>query len=170
MTRKLGIFAGTFDPVHLGHRAFVEQSISQYSLDQVLILIEKKPRYKNCLAAYRHRKKMVELAFANNAKVVLYESASQEFPITGSIKNIRADYPKAELYLLIGEDVAGHIDGWENRRKLLKDVKLIIGKRDEQSPYGQASSLKVRAQLKSQTESDGLDLQVQNYIKEQDLY
>lgn len=170
MIKKLGIFAGTFDPVHLGHSAFVEQSIAEHDLDKVLVIVEKTPRFKTCIAAYTHRKKMVELAFAGNQKVAIYESRSEDFPITESLPTIRAEYSKARLFLLIGEDVAKHIDMWQNAEDLLKDVQRIIGKRGGHEQHGSVSSLKIRNILREQARSHELDRQVQHYIVQNKLY
>lgn len=168
--KKIGIFAGTFDPVHLGHSAFVHRAIDQHGLDRVLILVEKKPRFKDCFASYEHRKNMVELAFANYSQIVVYETASDDFPITSSLPRVRSEYPGAQLYLLVGEDVAEHIDTWDNSDELLKGVKLIVGKRDDQAPYGHASSFKVRTSLKDRKVSYNLDPRVQDYIADNNLY
>ncbi len=168
--QKTGIFAGSFDPVHLGHTAFVSSAIDEHGLDKVLVLVEKKPRYKSCLADYKHRKKMVQLTFANNSQIVMYEVNTIDFPITNGLPEIRNEHPDAQLYLLLGKDVAEHIDSWENVSEVLKDVQLIVGKRDDHAPYGMASSFKIRTILKNQKISADLDPQVQQYINKHNLY
>ncbi len=86
--RKIGLFAGVFDPIHLGHTHFINQAIEDKSLDKVYVLIEREPRYKNCIAPYEDRKNMVALAIQDIPKAAIYEAASPFFPITSSLPDI----------------------------------------------------------------------------------
>ncbi len=164
--KRLGVFAGTFDPIHLGHTAFVEQAIEAHELETVLVLVEKKPRFKTCFANYEQRSEMVRLAIAENPKIRLYETNCDDFPITNCLPKIRTEYDDAKLFLLIGTDVAKHIKTWPNAGELLRGIELIIGQRQPAAP----SSLKVRRSLAISPQTTALNPQVKSYITQNNLY
>lgn len=164
--KRVGIFAGTFDPIHLGHASFMERTISSHKLDKVLILIECSPRFKTCLANYRDRLAMVKLAIADNPRLRVYGTNCNDFPISNCLPVIRAEHPNAQLFLLVGDDVARHIKTWPNAEQLLRGIELIIGDRQPNAP----SSLKVRSSLKTNTQTPALDPAVHHYITQNKLY
>lgn len=159
------MLAGVFDPIHLGHINFIEQTIETHGLDKVLILIEKTPQFKKTFAGFEHRKKMVELATTHNPKIKIYDSEFNDFPITNCLPKIKANNPKAKLHLLIGEDVNKHIDKWEGSKELLKNVKVIVAERNDGITSG-----KIRHALSEKQKPEGLDNQVYEYIKNKKLY
>lgn len=143
---KIGIIAGVFDPMHSGHTGFINESIKQYDLDEVLILIEKKSKHKQSFADFKHRKKIVELSIADNPKARLYKPASDSFPLSSTLPKIKSEFD-AGFYLLLGDDVSKHIWNWPDSQAIFKDVELIVADRS-QGQYGQISSGKVREQIK----------------------
>jgi nicotinate-nucleotide adenylyltransferase len=167
--RKIGLFAGVFDPIHLGHTYFINQAIEDKGLDKVYVLIEREPRYKKCIAPYEDRKNMVELAIKYIQQAGIYEAASPSFPITSSLPDISKAEPDAKLYLLLGDDVAEHINEWQ-AAEILKDVELVVVLRGRGGPKTELSSLKIRKQLAETGESAGLDARVLKYCLEKSLY
>lgn len=156
--------------MHLGHKTFIEESIKSYGLDKVLVLVEKNPRFKTGLAPYGHRRQMASLAFAENPQIVLYETATDNFPLTSTLPLIRAQYKNAQIHILMGEDVAKHIDSWESAEALLKGVVCIVGKRRNETKYGRTSSAQIRGALHSQKNPADIDPMVLAYINENKLY
>ncbi|HYF96500.1 MAG TPA: adenylyltransferase/cytidyltransferase family protein [Patescibacteria group bacterium] len=167
---RIGILAGVFDPIHLGHTEFIAQAIKDHKLDKVYILVEKDPKYKTCLASYEHRKEMVGLAVSDIDKIEIYESPRDFFPISSSVPVIKKDNSGSELFLLIGDDVWKHIPSWEDAEELLQTVKPIIAKRNQGAPYSQASSLKIRQSLGKGEDSKFIDSRVLAYCKSNKLY
>ncbi len=165
-TARLGIFAGTFDPIHLGHSSFMEQAIASHGLDEVLILVEKNPRFKICLASYEHRLAMVKLAIAADPKLSVYETNCDDFPISNCLPIIRKENPNIQLFLLLGDDVAEHIQTWPDAKRLLRGVELIIGHRQPDAP----SSVKIRSSIKTNTQPVALDPAVHRYVTHYNLY
>lgn len=163
---KIGVFAGTFDPIHLGHTGFIEQSIEKNGLNKVLLLIEKNPRFKTCLADYEQRRKMAQLAIADNSRIEIYETDYDDFPLSHCLPKIRAEHEAAELFLLLGNDVAEHIKTWPGFEQLLSGIELIIGERAPASP----SSVKVRENLRILREKSALHKDVYHYIRQSNLY
>ncbi|HEX5456254.1 MAG TPA: adenylyltransferase/cytidyltransferase family protein [Candidatus Saccharimonadales bacterium] len=167
--RKIGLFAGVFDPIHLGHTHFVKQAIKDKRLDRVYILIEQEPQYKTGTASYEDRKNMVMLAVKTIPQAEVYESSSPYFPITSSLPDIKKAEPDAKLYLLIGDDVAAHLNEWQDK-EALNDVELIVAARGREEPQTELSSLKIRKELADTGESAGLDPAVLEYCRAKDLY
>ena len=167
--KRIGIFAGVFDPIHLGHIEFIKKVIKENKLDKVYILVEQEPRFKICLASYEHRKKMTELAIKGIPKAEIYEPAAKSFPITSSLPEIRKANPDTGIFLLLGDDVAEHINKWPDAQRLLKGVELVVAERNRDDSLSQVSSLKVRKQIKDGDDT-GLDLKVLGYIRANNLY
>lgn len=167
---KIGIFAGVFDPIHLGHTDFIARSIEENGLDKVYLLIEQEPKYKKCLAEYRHRKKMVELATSKIEQAEIYETDSKFFPITSSLPEIKKANPDSQIFLMLGDDVASHLKDWQDSEVLLNETELIIANRADNKPYSRASSLKVRNQLKDGITDPEISPEVLGYIRQNQLY
>lgn len=167
--KKIGVFAGVFDPIHIGHTEFIKQAVQDKKLDKVYLLVEKKPKYKNCIASYRHRRKMAELATADIPQVQIFEQAADTFPITSTMPRIRDENPSAKLFLLLGDDVAAHINEWQDR-DALKDVEMIVANRNREERYSKISSLKIRNQLKKSGQMPALHPDVLKYCQDKKLY
>lgn len=166
---RVGVFAGVFDPIHLGHSYFIKKTIAEKRLDKIYVLVEKRPRYKKCAASYEHRLKMTRIALKDIPEVEIYEGESEYFPITADLPTIKKANPEAKIHLLLGEDVAEHIGDWEDPNAALEGVELIIAKRKKGEPYAEASSLKIRKSLKNNGPVQ-LDPSVADYIKKNRLY
>ena len=166
---KIGLFAGVFDPIHLGHTHFIHQAIRSNGLGKVYVLIEREPKYKTCIAPYEDRKHMVDLALKDIPEAEIYESESAFYPITSSLPDIRAAESGARIYLLLGDDVAERLDEWQDK-EALKGVETIVASRGEESPQAGVSSLKIRRELAETGESAGLDPAVLEYCRAKKLY
>ncbi len=167
---RIGIFAGVFDPIHLGHTAFIKKSATENKLDKVYILIEKTPRYKKCIAGYEHRKEMVRLAVSGLAGVSIYETATESFPISAAVPKIKKSKPGAEIFLLVGDDVKEHMSSWADSEWLLANTKLIVARRNGGGEYAAASSLKIRGKLRNKQQDVDLDNKVLKYCQSKKLY
>jgi len=168
--QKIGVFAGAFDPVHKGHSEFVAEVIAKYHLDKVFVLVEKNSRHKKLIAGYAHRKKMAGLAFSGAPKVQIYAHNFNYYPISNFLPRLKVENPRAKIYLLIGEDVAGHISSWRGAKHLLDGVEIIVAERNIPKSSSRISSLKIRNEIKAGRQTNGLDGKVLKYIKEHGLY
>ncbi|HET7673643.1 MAG TPA: adenylyltransferase/cytidyltransferase family protein [Candidatus Saccharimonadales bacterium] len=168
--KHIGVFAGVFDPIHLGHTNFVKQTIDKHGLDKMFILVEKNPRYKQCLASYEDRIKMAELALEDIPQAEIYEGRNESFPISSNLPAIKSANPTASIFLLLGDDVAEHIDEWQDAEELLRGVELVVAKRGQNSAYSKISSLKVREELKRGNNEAGLAKKVLDYCTKNKIY
>ncbi len=130
---KIGLFGGTFDPIHQGHMIIMENVINYMNLDKIYILPNSNPPHKleNKKTDLKLRLKMVEEAIKNNPKLVINDYDFKDNKIHYTYKTIeyfKSTYPKDEFFFIMGEDSFMDIEKWKNYKEILKE-KLIIFKR-----------------------------------------
>lgn len=130
--KKIGILAGTFDPVHYGHLTFAKEAIAQTGLDKVYFLVEPTPRRKQAVKALEHRIAMVKLAIANGSKLGLLVIKHEQYSVDGTLPILLERFSGSKLYMLLGEDVLSHLIDWPNVNNLLSATNFIIGARKNQ--------------------------------------
>ncbi len=146
---KVGIFAGSFDPVHEGHLAFARQAIEECGLDKVFFLVEPRPRRKQGVRALEHRAKMVQLAIKNEKQMGSIMLEQTRFTVAETLPILKARFKGADLHLLFGDDVLKHLAGWPHIEELLNGVGFIIGIRSN-------SDAAIRATLKTLEKTRGI--------------
>ena len=132
--QRLGVFGGAFDPPHLAHVALVEAAIHQLQLDRVQVLPTglawHKPRQLSYAA---DRLVMTRLAFAHVPQVVVDE---REILRTGpsytvdTLIELQAEYPQAQLYLLIGDDQRRSLPSWHQVGEIGRIAIICAAGRD----------------------------------------
>lgn len=127
---RIGLYGGTFDPIHTGHLIVIENAINYMNLDKVIILPSSNPPHK------KHKKKtatnirveMVVEAIKDNDKIVLstYESTDQTVRYTHeTIRYFKKYFPEDEIFYILGEDSFLTIDTWRNYEDIL-DENIIV--------------------------------------------
>ncbi len=130
MVQRIGVYPGSFDPVHAGHIAFALAAMQVCKLSAVYFLPEARPRHKPQVTDLAHRVELLHKAFADQPNVHVMQLASSQFSVKNSLDEIRSHFGGAELTLLMGSDVAaGLSQGWPDVDKLLRAVSLAIGLR-----------------------------------------
>ena len=107
---RLGIFGGTFNPIHLGHLILAEFAREQCRLDQVWFIPTASPPHKAArdLADGRHRLAMVRLAVQRHPH---FRTVDMELTRGGrsytveTVREVQRHYPNARLYYLVGSDM-----------------------------------------------------------------
>ena len=184
---KIGVFGGTFDPVHNGHiNAFAETYIGM-KLDKVIIVPTFiSPFKKQAGSTDSHRLNMLKLAVEDYdfAEIDTFEIDQQKVTYTfDTLKYLKGKYPDDELYFIIGTDHFISFDKWAHADKLHDLAKFVVLDRNDElynveAPFiklstniVEISSTLIRERLKSNTEVRHLiHEQVYRYIKEQRLY
>lgn len=128
---KIGLFGGSFDPIHSGHLETVRAAREALDLERVLYLPTAQPPHKpgRRLAPALARYAMVELALL--AEEGLYASS---FELTfgrpaytiDSLEHFRRTEPEAELYLLIGGDSFLELEAWWRWREIAEAARLVV--------------------------------------------
>lgn len=124
---KLGIFVGSFNPVHEGHIKVVNYLLENKYVDKVLMLAT--PNYwdKQDLIVLKHRVNMLKFYSKEN---LIIDDIHNKNPYTYQVlRSIKHDYPNDELYLIIGADNIINLDKWKNIEEILT-YKIIVVKRD----------------------------------------
>jgi nicotinate-nucleotide adenylyltransferase len=128
---KVGLFGGSFDPIHRGHLLPVERARQALGLERVIYLPTAVPPHKprRALAPPHARLAMVELALLGEEG--LYASAFELTPerpayTVDTVAHFRRELPGAELYLLIGSDSFAELDHWLHWREILDLARLAV--------------------------------------------
>ena len=138
-TRSLGLFGGSFDPIHAGHIAVARAARRKFQLDAIYFVPAGRPPHKRDheMAAYPHRYAMVALACAGNGAFVPSAleagtdfSGRQTFYSIDIVRRVREGMRAGErLYFLIGADAFLEIGTWREPEALLDACDFIIANR-----------------------------------------
>src|SRR5688500_13565413 len=105
MKHRIGIFPGTFDPVHQGHVAFCLEALRVCKLDEVLLLPERVPREKQNVADFSRRRSLLQDAVSARPALHVMVLNSDQFTVKETLPELQRKLGDAELTLLVGSDV-----------------------------------------------------------------
>jgi nicotinate-nucleotide adenylyltransferase len=131
---KLGIFGGTFNPIHNGHLINVEIIRSDFNLDKIILVPAQIPVHKS-LASHIPAEERYAMAVLAVAGAREYEVSRIEIDRNGpsytitTVHELQGLYPDSELHLIIGMDSLNEICVWREPDHLLEHVSLIVMKR-----------------------------------------
>ena len=133
---RIGIFGGSFDPVHLEHVAVAESAVRSLALDVLFVMPAKTPPHKNgkILSSDEDRLNMCKIAFRDCKNVVVsdYEIMRGGTSYTYlTCRDFRKKYPTAEIFFIVGTDMLRDFPTWKNPESILNDVTLAVCARDE---------------------------------------
>ena len=133
MTERIGLFGGSFDPVHNAHVALARAALQTLSLDELRWVPAGQPWQKaRTMASAQHREAMVRLAIAGEPRFVLdrveIERAGPTFTLD-TVRDLQAARPGVECYLLIGADQYAGLHTWHGWPELLGRVVLAVANR-----------------------------------------
>ncbi|CAG4921725.1 MULTISPECIES: nicotinate-nucleotide adenylyltransferase [Acidithrix] len=129
---RIGIFGGTFDPIHVGHLVAAVNAKAQARLDKVLMVVANVPWQKEGTRALTEATTRYEIVKAAIAGVEGLEASDMEIRRGGqsytidTVREVARQYPNSELFLVVGADAAGGLDTWERSETLSEMVSLII--------------------------------------------
>ena len=128
---RVGIFGGTFDPVHLGHLILAEQCREQGRLDQVWFVPAPRPPHKHdqSLTRFEQRVEMLQLAIAGQPAFrvdeIEKERTGPSFTVD-TVAELRRRHPADDFSLLVGSDTLAEIHTWYEPIRLLGMVGLLV--------------------------------------------
>ena len=133
MTRRIGLFGGTFDPVHLAHLALARAALQALALDELRWIPAGQPWQKaRAITPAAHRQAMLHLALEGEPRFVLdpreLQRAGPSYTID-TVRALRAEQPDALLYLVIGADQFAGLHTWRDWRELISHVTLAVAAR-----------------------------------------
>ena len=178
---RLGVYVGSFNPVHIGHIDVVNYLINKKYVDKVLIVPTLNYWNKFNLIDIKHRINMLKLYENENIKI---DTKNNKYIYTYELLNkLNKEYDD-ELYLIMGADNIIEFDKWKNYKEIL-NYKIIIVNRDNidiekyikkyntnnfivvsNYKYIDISSTEIRNNLNSKY----LDERVRDYINKNELF
>lgn len=129
---RLGVFGGTFDPVHHGHLVAAEEVRYRLRLDKVLFVPAGMPPHKldHDITPTRHRVAMLELAIASNPGFALSRvDIDRHGPCytVDTLALLHEEYgPGAELFFLMGMDSLADILTWKDPERLIRLAHIVV--------------------------------------------
>ncbi len=192
---KVGIFGGTFDPVHIGHVELAKQAAKELKLTETLVIPTGESPFKDKTgASFRQRFEMVQLAFEGSDGFAVSDIEKKLGGKSYTINTIRAlkeIYPqKTEFYLIIGGDQLFSLEKWFRYEAILKETHVVAVTREgisytDMAEYANeigrvkvlnltvpdVSSTQIRDMIKSGKDTEGLLCPaVLDYIMKEGLY
>lgn len=126
----IGIFGGTFDPVHYGHLRASLEAKEIFGLDEVRLIPSAQPPHRNTPCASADvRLQMLKLAvtnqlgFAVDAREITRAGASY---MVDTLASLRQDYPEQPLLLFIGNDAFNKLTTWHQWRHLFDYAHVVV--------------------------------------------
>jgi nicotinate-nucleotide adenylyltransferase len=135
---RIGLFGGSFDPVHVAHLALARTALDTLGLDR-LHWVPTRPWQKagREMAADEHRAAMVALAIDGEPR---YRLDRRELQRTGpsysidTVRELHAEHPGAWIFLLLGQDQYANLATWKDWQSLLPLVTLAVASRGGRPP------------------------------------
>lgn len=124
---KIGIFGGTFNPIHLGHLIMASYAYEEMDLDKIIFMPAGNPPMKEGEISFFHRKNMIELSIKDDPRFSYSELEDRDGLSYSyeTIKEIRK-FSSDELYFIMGADSFESIHKWYEYEKLLKEIEIIV--------------------------------------------
>ena len=153
---KIGIYGGTFNPIHTGHIHAAKQAAAFLGLDKLLMIPDRIAPHKEIPSGSPtpwQRLEMLQLAVENEPGI---EVSDMELKREGpsytylTVEAFREEYPDAELYLLMGTDMFLSFHTWRNPERITANAILAVMYRGEK---GEAAKIEAR---KAEMEAEGI--------------
>lgn len=190
-SKRIGLFSGTFDPIHVGHVEVCLVALGACELDEVLVMIEKNPHRKTSVTDYKHRKAMTDLALADFKTIKRFESPHDNITFQNTLPELAHTYNKADFCLIIGSDMLDHLGQWPAVGEWLPKLELCVVLRTNQEKakvtkqlenlplksykilpavWSLVSSSVIKKEIAQTGTSEAVHKNVINYIKKHQLY
>jgi nicotinate-nucleotide adenylyltransferase len=136
---RIGIYGGTFDPIHFGHLLLAESCRDACRLDQVIFVPARVSPHKLdvVMAPVRARLEMLELALAGFPEFrVSRVEVDREGPsfTVDTLRHFRTEVPDDELFLLMGADSVTDFPRWREPQQILELATLVVVNRARAVP------------------------------------
>lgn len=134
---NIGIFGGTFNPVHKGHVSALKKILSAVSLDRVLVLPDRIPPHKSAegLVSGSDRLEMCRIAFSNveNTEVSDWElkNEGKSYSVI-TLRHFHEAFPEDKLYFIMGSDMLASFESWYRYEEILTLCSLICVSRSQE--------------------------------------
>ena len=130
-TERIGLFGGSFDPIHTGHLILAEAAVNAAALERVLFIPTASPPHKSPdeLSDFAARAEMVRLAITGNPRFEL-SLAESSGEVSYTYRTIAAfaerGYGKGDIHLLVGSDSLGEMLGWREPSEIFSRSTILV--------------------------------------------
>jgi nicotinate-nucleotide adenylyltransferase len=130
--RRIGLFGGTFNPIHLGHIRVIQEVKSGFGLDKILIIPSALPPHKefDSVIEARDRLEMIRLAFCDDPNFLISDVELKRSGPSYTIDTVRhfksISPEKTKLYLIVGLDAFLEIHTWKSYNELFNLIPFIV--------------------------------------------
>lgn len=132
----IGLFGGSFNPIHNGHIALAKHMLLSASLDEIWFIISPQNPFKKSgdLLPEKTRFEMTAIALNNEEHLVAsdYEFGLSRPSYTWNLlEHLKQDYPEHEFVLIMGADNWMVFDKWNHSSEILKNYRILVHSRDD---------------------------------------
>ena len=128
---KIGLFFGSFNPVHVGHMVLANYMLEYTDLDKIWFVISPHNplKKKSSLLDEKHRLQLVNLAIGDNSKIkasdIEFKLPQPSYTVV-TLTYLKERYPEHEFALILGEDNLLSFNKWKNHEEILKHHQLYV--------------------------------------------
>ena len=135
MPRIIGVFGGTFDPVHNGHVLTISELLDKLPFEKILVIPNFQPPHKeSSQVSYKHRYEMASMAFKDIPKTMVdsreYLREGPSYAIE-TVKEVLSEEEGARIVMIVGSDSFVDIHSWYKWKELINLVDFVIMKRPD---------------------------------------
>ena len=191
MSKKIGLFFGSFNPIHIGHLIIASYIIEHTDRDEIWMVVSPLSPFKkqSGLASQEHRFRMVQLATKQHRMIkannIEFELPKPSYTID-TMKQLHSDFPDHHFSIIVGSDNLKLLPKWKNAKSLIRKYHFLVYLRSGyhlgewkdhprihllQAPLLNISSTYIRQQISEGKRIHYLvNKEVRAYIKKHKLY
>ena len=189
---KIGIFGGSFNPIHLAHKKIILELLDRHYVDKMIVVPTGDEYNKKDLISAKDRMEMAKCSLEGikNVEVSNYEVRNGKKYTYETLLHFKKKYEDDVIYFILGEDNLEEFDTWKNYEALLENYRFLVIRRrgyDEETFLKKTklrldnvlftdivvegvSSTKIRKKLKEGKEVTEVDSLALDYIQKNKLY
>ena len=145
---RVGVFGGTFDPVHNGHLIMAQEAVTRLNLDRMLFMAANRPYHKRApdLADVEHRVAMLRLATRGNKRFEVSRLEADRDGPSYTVTTLEAlkSTLRADLFFLMGQDSLEEFNRWMRPDRILELARLVVVPRGDDDVASLPPSLRRR--------------------------
>ncbi len=126
---RIGVFGGSFNPVHMGHLIMAQDALELFELSRILFVpCARQPHKSAALAPAEHRLEMLKAALEGELRFEVSDIELRRGGVSWSVdtvKELRASYPGAEITLIVGSDSLLELHAWRDVYTLLRLCRVV---------------------------------------------
>jgi nicotinate-nucleotide adenylyltransferase len=128
---RVGVFGGTFDPVHVGHLAIALAALESVPLDRVLFVPARRSPLKDRdpIASVADRVAMLELAIASEPRFKLSRIELERDGVSYTVDTLDALKSEGDLFLILGSDALADLRRWRTPERIRELATILVAAR-----------------------------------------